>query len=57
MIQGEFRNEKSKLLYNTGIDYALDLIGGKWKTVVIYLLSIKPRRTGELVKQLHNAIC
>lgn len=53
MIQGEFRNEKSKLLYNTGIDYALDLIGGKWKTVIIYLLSIKPRRTGELVKQLH----
>ena len=39
-------------MFNTGADYALSLIGGKWKPVILYLLAGHPRRTGELVKQL-----
>lgn len=39
-------------MYNTGADYALSIIGGKWKPVILYLLARHPRRTGELVKQL-----
>lgn len=39
-------------MYNTGADYALAIIGGKWKPVILYLLAGHPRRTGELVRQL-----
>ena len=39
-------------MFNTGADYALSIIGGKWKPVILYLLANHPRRTGELVKQL-----
>lgn len=39
-------------MYNTGADYALAIIGGKWKSVILYLLAGHPRRTSELVKQL-----
>lgn len=39
-------------MYNTGADYALAVIGGKWKSVILYLLAGHPRRTSELVKQL-----
>ena len=37
-------------MYNTGADYALSIIGGKWKPVILYQLANHPRRTGELVK-------
>lgn len=43
---------KQAKLYNTGADYALSIIGGKWKPVILYLLAGHPRRTSELVKQL-----
>lgn len=43
---------QTKKLYNTGADYALSIIGGKWKSVILYLLAGHPRRTSELVKQL-----
>ena len=26
-------------MYNTGADYALSIIGGKWKPVILYLLA------------------
>ena len=39
-------------MYNTGAEYAISIIGGKWKPVILYLLAGHPRRTGELVKQL-----
>jgi DNA-binding HxlR family transcriptional regulator len=39
-------------MYNTGADYALAIIGGKWKSVILYLLAGHPRRPSELVKQL-----
>lgn len=43
--------EQAKM-YNTGADYALAIIGGKWKSVILYLLAGHPRRPSELVKQL-----
>lgn len=43
---------KTPKMYNTGADYALSIIGGKWKSVILYLLAGHPRRTSELVKQL-----
>lgn len=39
-------------MFNTGAEYALSIIGSKWKPVILYLLAGHPRRTGELVKQL-----
>ena len=39
-------------MFNTGAEYAISIIGGKWKPVILYLLAGHPRRTGELVKQL-----
>lgn len=39
-------------MFNTGAEYALSIISGKWKLVILYLLAGHPRRTGELVKQL-----
>lgn len=39
-------------LYNIGADYALKIIGGKWKPVILYLMAGHPRRPSELVKQL-----
>ena len=29
-------------MYNTGADYALSIIGGKWKPVILYLLAGHP---------------
>ena len=44
--------ERQPRMYNTGANYALAIIGGKWKSVILYLLADHPRRTSELVKQL-----
>ena len=38
--------------FNTGSEYALNTLCGKWKSVIIFLLSGHPWRTGELKKQL-----
>lgn len=43
---------KEKHLYNIGADYAMDIIGGKWKPVILYLMAGHPRRPSELVHQL-----
>ncbi|WP_116247978.1 helix-turn-helix domain-containing protein [Nocardiopsis sp. FIRDI 009] len=34
--------------YSCGLDAALDVIGGKWKVVIIWALAERPRRFGEL---------
>ncbi|MGN8769904.1 winged helix-turn-helix transcriptional regulator [Paenibacillus barengoltzii] len=41
--------------YNCGLEISLDLIGGKWKGLVLYYLLKGPKRTGEL-KRLINQI-
>ena len=38
--------------FNTGAEYALDILNGKWKAVIIFLLAGHSWRTGELRKQL-----
>lgn len=34
--------------YRCGLDAVLDVIGGKWKTLILWELREGPRRTGEL---------
>jgi DNA-binding HxlR family transcriptional regulator len=34
--------------YECGLDAAVDVIGGKWKVSILWALSEKPRRPGEL---------
>ncbi|WZO98602.1 helix-turn-helix domain-containing protein [Isosphaeraceae bacterium EP7] len=38
----------SKAHYNCGLEAALDIIGGKWKVLVLYHLAPATRRFGEL---------
>lgn len=34
--------------YSCGLEAALDVIGGKWKTLILWRLDAQPRRFGEL---------
>lgn len=43
---------KASKKFNTGAEYALSILGGKWKAVIVFLLASHPWRTGELRKQL-----
>ncbi len=38
--------------YNCGLGTAFQVIGGKWKAVILWLLHEKPYRFGELKRQL-----
>ncbi|PNG23671.1 winged helix-turn-helix transcriptional regulator [Streptomyces cahuitamycinicus] len=38
--------------YVCGIDAAMDLIGGKWKVLILWALNERPRRFGELRREL-----
>jgi len=38
--------------YNCGLGVAFQVIGGKWKAVILWLLSEKPHRFSELKRQL-----
>jgi DNA-binding HxlR family transcriptional regulator len=35
-----------------GLDAALDVVGGKWKALIMWALAVEPRRTGELRREL-----
>jgi DNA-binding HxlR family transcriptional regulator len=35
-----------------GLDAAVDVVGGKWKPLILWALSVQPRRTGELRREL-----
>jgi DNA-binding HxlR family transcriptional regulator len=37
-----------KQAYDCGLDYALAVVGGKWKAIVLWQLAPAPRRFGEL---------
>ena len=39
-------------MFNTGAEYALSILGGKWKAVIVFLLAGHSWRTGALQKQL-----
>jgi DNA-binding HxlR family transcriptional regulator len=38
--------------YGCGLEAALDVVGGKWKVLVLWHLSAGPRRFGELRRQV-----
>lgn len=35
-----------------GLDAAIDVVGGKWKALILWALAVAPRRTGELRREL-----
>ncbi len=35
-----------------GLDAAVAVVGGKWKALILWALSVQPRRTGELRREL-----
>ncbi|GAA4892673.1 winged helix-turn-helix transcriptional regulator [Streptomonospora salina] len=35
-----------------GLDAAVTVVGGKWKPLILWALSVEPRRTGELRREL-----
>ena len=37
-----------------GLDAAVDVVGGKWKALILWALSVEPRRTGELRRELEG---
>lgn len=41
--------------YVCGIDAAMDVIGGKWKVLVLWALGERPHRFGELRRELPGA--
>ncbi|MEV0371016.1 helix-turn-helix domain-containing protein [Streptomyces sp. NPDC050636] len=38
--------------YECGLDAAVDVIGGKWKVLLLWALAERPRRFGELKREL-----
>lgn len=38
--------------YSCGIDAAMEVIGGKWKVLILWALSVRPHRFGELRREL-----
>jgi len=41
-------------MYECGLDAAVDVIDGKWKVSILWALSSRPRRLGELRRMLTN---
>lgn len=39
-------------VYECGLDAAIDVVGGKWKPMVLWALSVEPRRFGALRREL-----
>ena len=40
--------------YHCGIDAAMDVIGGKWKVLILWGLAVRPHRFGELRRELQG---
>lgn len=40
--------------YTCGLDAAVDVVGGKWKPMVLWALSVAPRRYGELRREIEG---
>ncbi|MBG0855426.1 helix-turn-helix transcriptional regulator [Streptomyces spinoverrucosus] len=38
--------------YVCGVDAAMDVIGGKWKVLILWALHVRPHRFGELRREL-----
>jgi DNA-binding HxlR family transcriptional regulator len=40
--------------YLCGLDAAIDVVGGKWKPLLLWALSVAPRRYGELRREVEG---
>jgi DNA-binding HxlR family transcriptional regulator len=40
--------------YTCGLDAAVDVVGGKWKPMVLWTLSVGPRRYGQLRREIEG---
>lgn len=38
--------------YSCGLDAAVDVVGGKWKALILWALSVEPRRFGALRREV-----
>ena len=57
-MKAECKGDKIKLkgkLYPCTVSLAMDLVGGKWKAVILYHLKDEPKRYGQLLKEMHGA--
>ncbi|MFC4063094.1 winged helix-turn-helix transcriptional regulator [Planomonospora corallina] len=43
-----------KRTYSCGLDAAVDVVGGKWKALILWALHDEPRRFGELRRMLSD---
>ena len=41
-------------VYMCGLDAALDVVGGKWKSLILWALHQRPHRFGELRREMHG---
>jgi len=41
-------------IYPCTVSLAMDLMGGKWKTVILYHLKERPKRYSEILKEMHT---
>ncbi|MCJ7552510.1 MAG: helix-turn-helix transcriptional regulator [Ignavibacteriaceae bacterium] len=44
----------SNRAFNNSVEFSLDIIGGKWKTPILWQLKDNPNRYGELKKSLQK---
>lgn len=52
----ERRKEAGSYKYMSGIEAAVDIIGGKWKTLILYSLSEETLRYGQIQSRLRHKI-
>ena len=50
-VKGDYKMEK---IYHMGIEATLDVIGGKWKPIILCKLGNQAMRSGELKRQMPN---
>lgn len=41
-------------VYSCGLDAAVDVVGGKWKALILWSLSVEPRRFGALRREVEG---
>lgn len=44
----------AKRTYLCGLDAAVDVVGGKWKPLILWALNVSPRRFGELRREIEG---